>query len=99
MANQELVVLARFKAREGMEDRACKELTALLKPTRMEPGCIYYACHGVRETPREYVFYEIWESRAALDEHLQKPYIQALLDKAEELFAEAPEIRFLDRLL
>ncbi|MGE4544329.1 MAG: putative quinol monooxygenase [Pedobacter sp.] len=99
MDKNQLVVLARFKAREGKEDQAHNELTALVAPTRTEPGCKYYACHAVQESPGEFVFYEIWETRQALDEHIQKPYLQAILGKAEELFAEAPDIRFLEKLV
>lgn len=99
MDKSELVVLARFKARKGKEEQAYNELTALVEPTRTESGCKYYACHGVQETPGEFVFYEIWESRQALDEHLEKPYLQAILAKAEELFAEAPDIQFLEKFV
>lgn len=98
MTNNDVIVLARFKARDGKEKEAHRELTALVAPTRTEPGCKYYACHGVQEVPGEFVFYEIWESHAALEEHLQKPYLQAILGKVDELFSEAPDIRFLEQL-
>jgi quinol monooxygenase YgiN len=98
MAGKEVVVLARFKARQGKEDLVRQELAALLAPTRTEPGCKYYECHEVSGVPEDFVFYEIWESQAALDEHLQQPHLQALLGKVEELFAEAPDIRFLAKL-
>ncbi len=99
MINDELIVLARFKARKGKEEQAYNELTALVAPTRTEAGCKYYQCHGVQDSPGEFVFYEIWESRQALDDHIQKPYLQGILGKAEELFAEAPDIRFLEKLV
>lgn len=73
-------------------------MTALLKPTRAEAGSTYYACHEVREVPGEFVFYEIWASRAALDAHMQTPHLQALLSKVDALFAEAPDIKFLQKL-
>lgn len=98
MGDKELVVVAKFRAKAGKEALVENELAALLTPTRSEAGCLQYDCHFSPGDPGLFIFYEIWSNRAALDEHLQKPYIQSLLAKADGLFAEAPEIHFLEKL-
>lgn len=98
VGDKKLMVVAKFRAGAGKEDLVEKELTALLVPTRAEAGCLQYDCHCSPGDPGLFIFYEIWRDRASLDEHLRTPYIQALLAKADDLFAEAPEIHLLEKL-
>lgn len=98
MPTKNIVVVASFKAQKGKEEMALAELSALLSPTRKEDGCVQYDLHCSADDPGCLVFYEIWESRSALDEHLQQPYLQALLGMVDKLFAEAPDIQFLQKL-
>ncbi len=98
MPSKELIVVASFKAKKGKEDIVLAELNALLSPTRKEAGCIQYDLHRSTDDPGVFVFYEIWKSKQDLEQHLEMPYLQALLAKAEKLFAAAPEIKFLEKL-
>jgi quinol monooxygenase YgiN len=97
MPPKELMVVASFKARSGKEKTALEELSALLDPTRKEDGCVRYDLHRSLDDPGVFVFYEIWKSRQDLDQHLAMPYLQNLLGKAEELFADPPVIHFLEK--
>ena len=45
-----------------------------------------------------FVFWEIWESKEALEQHNQQPYIQAFLELAEEKLQAAPEVFLLDKI-
>lgn len=92
MASNKITVLARFKAREGKQDEARQALLSLVAPTRAEEGCINYDLHQSTDDGTRFMFYENWESRAALDNHLQMPYIGELQAKSEELFAEPVEL-------
>jgi len=38
------------------------------------------------------VFVEVWRSQADLDEHLQKPYLQAFVEEAGELLTEPLDV-------
>ncbi len=98
MSSKKLTVVASFKAKVGMEETVLKELTALLAPTRKEAGCIQYDLHRGTDDPGVFVFYETWKSKQVLEEHLQMPYLQALLGKVEDLFAEPPVISLLEKL-
>ncbi len=82
----EVTVLALIKAKPGLEDTVKNELTALIEPTRKEPGCIGYSLHQNSEDQSRFMFYETWKSREDLDKHLAMPYLQALVAKADDLF-------------
>lgn len=92
MADAKVTVLARFKAKEGLEEKAKQEIMARVAPTRAEAGCINYDLHQSADDKRLFMLYENWVSKEALDEHLKMPYLQSLVASADELFSEPIEI-------
>jgi len=92
MTNGKVTVVARFKARPGMEETLRRELLALIDPTTAEEGCINYDLHQSADDKALFMFHENWLSREDLDDHLQMPYLQAFLARTDELLAEPAEI-------
>jgi len=92
MAGAKLTVVAKIKAKPGMEARVKEELLALVAPTRKESGCLNYDLHQALDDRSLFVFYENWVSKKDLDEHLQMPYLQAFLGKVDEILAQPVEI-------
>ena len=92
MAEQTLTVVARIKAKAEKLDQVRETLTALVGPTRQEPGCVGYVLHQSEDDPRSFLFVETWRSKADLDDHLRRPYLQALIAQAEELFSDPLDI-------
>ena len=88
MSDDKLTIVARFRARASKENEARELLLSLVKPAQAEAGCIDYCLHEDPKDKTQFLFYENWENQKALDEHMQKPYVRDLMDKAEELFAE-----------
>jgi quinol monooxygenase YgiN len=93
-----LTVVAVLKAKPGKEEALREALLGLVEPTRAEAGCVQYDLHVSTDKPAEFVFFEKWVSQQALDEHLQKPHLVGLRSRADELFAEPPDIRTYSRL-
>jgi len=93
-----LTILARFKAKEDKIEDAKAALTALLAPTRAEQGCINYDLHQDKTQPQHFFFYENWESKAALDAHMQSRHLQAFIARQEALFAEPFELSIAEKL-
>lgn len=85
-------VLAFFKARKGKGAELEKVLLSLVAPTRSEPGNISYVLHRHAGDPDSLMFDEIWTSKAALDEHMKKPYLVSLHEKIGHLIGEPPRI-------
>jgi quinol monooxygenase YgiN len=92
MAENKVTVLAKFKAKPGMEDKVREELMALVGPTRSESGCINYDLHCSSEDKTLFMLYENWKSKQDLDDHLAKPHLKNIIGKAETLLAEPIEI-------
>jgi quinol monooxygenase YgiN len=67
-----LVVM--MHAKPGQELLLQAELTALVRPTRNEEGCLLYDLHRSTDVPSDFLFYEIWASREAHAAHKQTPH-------------------------
>lgn len=96
MTKKRVTVVARIKAKPDRVELVRKELLALVAPTTREQGCISYDLHQGAEDKTLFLFYENWLSREDLDEHLGTPHLQALLAKAEDLFAEPVDLSLWD---
>jgi quinol monooxygenase YgiN len=88
----EIVVVGSLKAKPGKEDDAREALSGLVAPTHAEDGCILYALHQGAEDPTRFAFVERWESAEKLQAHLGSDHIGAVLQRAEELLSEPPDI-------
>ena len=82
-------------AKPGLEDALEQQLLSLVVPTRKEPGVLAYHVHHDRNQRGKFVFYEVWESATALEQHLQQPYIQAFLASRFDWLAEDMQVIFL----
>jgi len=83
-----LTAIAHIKAKDNKIEELKEVLLNLIPTTRAEEGCINYDLHQSTEDPALFIFHENWASKNALDEHLQKPHLQAFIEKADELLAE-----------
>jgi len=89
---EQVTVLARIKAKPGLEHAVKKQLLALIEPTRAEPGCLGYDLHQNSDDPTCFMFYENWAGAEELDAHLKKPHLKAFLDRVDELLAEPLDV-------
>ena len=92
MADKKLTVMARIKAKAGMEEQVRQDLMSLVGPTRSEEGCVNYDLHQNQNDKSLFFLYENWVSKKALDEHLEMPYLKALKEKADQILAEPIDI-------
>ncbi|MBF0318749.1 MAG: antibiotic biosynthesis monooxygenase [Nitrospirae bacterium] len=88
MRDGQITVIALIKAKEGMVDIVKRELLSLIESTRKESGCIGYDLNQSTETAGDFMFYETWASKEALDKHLAMPYIQNIIKRSPEIFSE-----------
>ncbi|MGD8845658.1 MAG: putative quinol monooxygenase [Desulfobacteraceae bacterium] len=94
MAQDNVTVIATFKAKPGMEATVREALEAVIPLTRSESGCINYDLHQSTEDPSIFMLYENWVSKKDLDEHLKMPYLQDIVAKADDMLAEPIGIAF-----
>ena len=98
MANKGVTVIARVRANEGKEEVVRQELTALIAPTRSEPGCVMYNLHQGADNKSLFMVYVSWSSKNALDDHLKKPYLKSFVEKAKDLLVEPVEITLWEQI-
>jgi quinol monooxygenase YgiN len=95
MTNQPLMIVARFKAKPGMEAQVKQDLLDMTTPSRAESGCITYDLH---QDTQDSSVYEIWQNQAALDFHLGTPYFKHIKEAFETTLAEPFEAIFLEKI-
>ena len=88
----QVTVVARIKAKPGMEQKVKEELLKLLAPTHAESGCINFDMHQALQDEAQFLFHENWTSEADLREHLATPHISSWIAQSEVLLAEPIEI-------
>ncbi len=92
---QKVTVVARLKAKSGLEELVKQELIKMVDATRKERGCINYDLHVDEKDPGTFLFYENWVSMMALDNHFQTAHFQDLHSKQDKLFAAPAEINIM----
>ena len=85
---QRVTVVARMKAKRKYTDRVKQELAGLIGPTRREPGCLTYDLYQNVDDRSLFLFHEIWESQAALEEHSKSERLKAYRQATEEMIEE-----------
>jgi len=69
-----IALVVSMHAKPGQELLLQAELTALVRPTRNEEGCLLYDLHRSSDVPADFLFYEIWSSREAHAAHKETPH-------------------------
>ncbi|MCA1443962.1 antibiotic biosynthesis monooxygenase [Ensifer sp. IC4062] len=78
-------VVAQVRAKPGKED-ALRAITLSLVPqVRAEPNNLLYFLQESREAPGQFIFYEIFASRADFEAHNQTPHVQSWFARLPEL--------------
>jgi quinol monooxygenase YgiN len=93
-----ITVVARFRAKPGMEDDLKKLLLTLIEPSRSDDGCINYDLHQAIDDPAVFLFYENWRSKEHLDKHSATSHLQDFRSKVKALLAEAPQLTLMNMI-
>jgi quinol monooxygenase YgiN len=93
-----LCLIVKVKAVAGKEAQLKKVLSAMLEPTRKEPGCITYQLYA-NEGYNTFYFYELWETQAHLDAHTKTEHYLQLVKDRVGLVDEGGELSRLSEVL
>ena len=58
-----------FIAKEGSEQKMKELLSAMVKPSKAEEGCVFYEIFQYENNPRKFMAVETWADEKALDGH------------------------------
>jgi len=93
MPEETLRVIARIKARPNKVGELLSILSALVEPTRKEPGCLSYVLLQNNEDPADFAFVEEWQSNVALESHFTTKHFKDAMITLPNLLASEPEMR------
>lgn len=62
-------------------DEVYKDLQWLEKETHKEEGNLFFSIYPSNKEKEEFILWERWESKEALDIHFQQPHTKKLVDK------------------
>ena len=93
---QPLFLVVTIKPRQDRRAEAEAQLQSMRRQTLTEPGCVFMHLVQPQDDPDNWVMLEMFRSRAAWDEHMQKPYNTEGNRALEDLLREPSELRLMD---
>ena len=81
----EIVIIARFHAREGQEAAVASAISEVATPTKAEPGCKYYGAYSSTRDPRLHFIVSRWTDEAAFEAHAELPHTVRFLERVQPL--------------
>jgi quinol monooxygenase YgiN len=88
----ELVIFARFHAREGEEANVAAVLREALPPSRAEPGCVAIDAHAATRDPRLFYIHSRWTDEAAFDLHATLAHTKRFIERMTPLIDHPFEV-------
>jgi quinol monooxygenase YgiN len=93
-----VVLVARWVARKGEEERVLAVLEKLAPASRAEPGCLHYQPCRDRDDPARFLIFEIYADEEAVHAHGESEHFRRLvLDEAVPLL-ESRDRSFYDTI-
>ena len=84
--------------KEGQKDAYAEYMREMIRLTKEEDGCIAYDLYEATDGSGGVVMVEVWESREALDKHMQSDHFKKFVPGAD-VYKESPsKIRVFSRL-
>ncbi len=88
----ELLVFARFHAREGEADAVAAALSDVVGPARAEPGCRAIEAYRSIRDERLFYIHSRWADEAAFARHAELPHTVRFLDRVQPLIDHPLEV-------
>jgi quinol monooxygenase YgiN len=86
--SSQLTVVAKVVAKPDTIEAVASQLMKLIAPTRQEQGCIEYTLHRDNQDPAIFIFYETWESQAALEQHMNSGHFKAYIGAVDGMIED-----------
>ncbi len=81
----ELIIIARFHAREGLEQAVAAALREQAGPVRDEPGCLEIGAYASTRDARLFFIRSRWADEAAFEVHAELPRTARFVETMEAL--------------
>lgn len=88
-----IAVVAGMSLKEGKEKEFLAQAEKVVAATRKEDGCVGYVCCKNPDDPLGIVIVEKWESKDALDAHMQTAHFKDFIAGTEALTVGPADIK------
>lgn len=96
---KKLILIANVNVIPGFEEEIKKATIALAVETRKETGCELFLIHTREDSPKEIVFYEIYQSADVFQQHKARIHTEKYLEFVKgRIENDKPEVIFLTAL-
>jgi quinol monooxygenase YgiN len=92
------VVSAKWRAKEGKEERLLEVIREMTAPSRAEPGNVFYQAQRSVEDPRLFYLYEQYVDEAGYEAHMAYEHFTRLVKNEAIPNLEAREREFYETL-
>lgn len=96
--SQPLRVVATIPFKPGNQAAADAAIGVCIVETRKEAGCREYSGYRSKDRPDSITMVELWDDKAALEQHMDTPHFKALFAALGPLLDGKPEILTLDEI-
>ncbi|GHV52891.1 antibiotic biosynthesis monooxygenase [Deltaproteobacteria bacterium] len=76
----------------GKEEALKAEILKNIPNVRKEKGCLRYDLHTLKSNGAKFLFYEIWEDKAAFEAHGVAPHMAVYREKTKDLLAAPTDV-------
>lgn len=94
-----ITIVAKQKVKKEEITKFVETAKTLVKETHLyDAGCVNYDLFQDANAPQIFTFIEEWESREALDKHMESVHFKKLFPLLEGMCIEAPEVVFYTKI-
>jgi quinol monooxygenase YgiN len=93
-----VVLVARWVARQGEEERVLAALEQLAPASRVESGCLYYQPCRDRDDPTRFLIFEVYADEEAVQAHGESEHFRRLVLGEAVPLLESRERTFYDTI-
>lgn len=88
----ELFIIARFHAREGLQEDVAGALRAVVPPTRAEPGRLALEAFAATRDPRLFHIHSRWMEEVAFEHHATLPHTVLFIERVQTMIDHLLEV-------
>jgi quinol monooxygenase YgiN len=92
MTEKNITVMAKFKAKPGMETELEKIMKELANEARNDPGCLKFEVLQAKDDSVHFMYREVWASQKDIENHLAMSYLPVYREKRAPFLDGDPEV-------
>ena len=85
-------IVAMIHPKAGKAEALKMDILKNIPNVRQEKGCLRYDLHVLKDVGGRFMFYEIWEDKAAFEAHCIAPHMMAYRERTKDLLEKPTEV-------